>query len=55
MAEITEYCDNKIEKETEVFLETLRKKDDNLFNQTLKAIEPDLLIIMNNKNDDDFL
>lgn len=26
--EISEFCDNKIEKETEVFLETLRKYDD---------------------------
>lgn len=53
--EISEFCDNKIEKETEVFLETLRKYDDQFILDTLKQVEPDLMIILDNKNDEDFL
>ena len=53
--EISEFCDNKIEKETEVFLQTLKKYDDQFILDTLKQVEPDLMIILDNKNDEDFL
>jgi len=53
--EVSEFCDNKIDKQTEVLLTTLKKYNDDFILDTLKLVEPDLQIILDNKNDEDFL
>lgn len=55
MEDVAEYCDTKIDKNAENLLNFFSSSKNNFIEDIYKTIEPDLLIITENKDDENFL